>query len=195
MSTKPKMFIFLVLALLVLMTSGCGGGDDKQVPESNQTITQTKAMVPGSVTENDLAEATDSDSALDVRPEGYGAESTAHPADRNNPAVKPSAEGGQSPDGAIPEQKPTDAPPPPPATKISGPFSLQLGSYTVKAIAEEKAADLRKLGHSATIEEAAVGGQLYYRVFIRGLADRPSAKNLGEDLHKSLGLSYLIKRK
>ena len=77
----------------------------------------------------------------------------------------------------------------------NGDFSLQLGSFTVARFAEEKAAQLRDLGHPATVEEAEVGGQMYHRVFIRGLADHQSAEKLGEELRSSLGLSYLIRRK
>ena len=178
----------LVLVLFTLTLVGCGQKDDGvEVKES----TQTTALVPGSVTEGDLGDAAAS-SETEVEP--------AH--DHQTPVadVSPVEESVPAGDSGVTEVEPVvrnvvEEHTPPPAADTSGQYSLQLGSFTVLAIAQEKAADLRKLGHPATVEQAEVGGQLYHRLFIRGIADRKSAENLGEELHSGHGFSYLVKRK
>ncbi len=189
---KRKLIMALVLATSVVALAGCGDKDEAPVTSE---IKQTKAMVPESVTEIDLDSATDSHmQAADVRPEGYQGtptQSTEHPV-ANTPEPVGEGEVGRA---APPAREVEQIPAAPPVPNISGPYSLQLGSFTVLAVAEEKAANLRELGYPATIEQAEVGGQLYHRLFIRGLADRKSAEKLGEDLHSSLGLSYLVKLK
>ncbi len=189
---KRTLIQALFLTAFVVAMAGCGEKDDASVASETK---QTKAMVPDLVTEDDLNDIPDSSvPATDVRPEGHQGTPSQLP---ENPAPETSEPAGEGKVTRVvpPAGQEEPAGDPPPSATISGPFSLQLGSFTVLAIAEEKAAQLRKMGHAATIEQAEVGGQLYHRLFIRGLADHKSAEKLGEELHSSLGLSYLVKRK
>ncbi len=183
---KREIFIKLLLvAVLAWGLIGCGGKDE--TPPAG-TSTQTVALVPDSVADSAEAEV------LEAAPEAVVAEV-------ESPTNSP-AEPAPIPQVKAPEEvhSPVSAPQPVPAPKSEptqgqGLFSLQLGSYTNASQAAEKAAQLRDLGYPGTVEEAEVHGTIYHRVFIRGLADRPSAEKLGEDLHTRLGLSYLIRRK
>jgi len=186
------LILALSLTAFMVVVAGCGEKDDASVASETK---QTKAMVPNSVTEDDLNDATESSvPAADVRPEGHQGTPSQLPENPAPDTSEPAGE-GEVPRVVPPAGQEERAANPPPSATISGPFSLQLGSFTVLAIAEEKAVQLRKMGHGATIEQAEVGGQLYHRLFIRGLADHKSAEKLGEELHSSLGLSYLVKRK
>ena len=190
--TKPKreiavgnrttMVKIILIALLAWALIGCAG-EDEAPPESQSS--QTPALVPDSVAQDEEIE--------DVVPAADAPLEVAEPQtdDPAQPLAEAPAEIVEEFSTPVVEEEST---PPPPAAG-TGVFSLQLGSFTVAAFAEEKAAELRDLGHPATVEQAEVGGQLYHRVFIRGLSDRQSAEKLGEDLHSSLGLSYLIRRK
>ncbi len=173
----------LLVALLAWSLVGCGGKDEA-APVDNTN--QTQALVPDSVIQHDEPEAVEplAEAPLDMaEPAG---DPLAEPLVAEPEAISPET-AAPAPEASAPQASVPAA--------GDGIFSLQLGSYSVASFAEEKATDLRKLGHPATVEEAEVGGQLYHRVFIRGLADRQSAEKLGEELHTSLGLSYLIRRK
>ncbi len=178
--------------LIGLFLSGCG--QKEEIQPTNES-TQTRALVPGSVSEKDLNKTTEmTDLELEQVAETKNDPVAAAAIPVNNEPVNLEEElaspSTQTPAGEVSRVAETV-----PAGNNSGRYSLQLGSFTVLAIAEEKAAQLRKMGYWPTIERAEVGGQLYHRLFIRGLADRQSAEKLGEDLHTSLGLSYLVKRK
>jgi cell division septation protein DedD len=176
--------LVLVLALVSLGgMMGCGGDDDA-LPES-QTH-QTKALVPDSTVENDELPTTDQD--VVVQPEATEAVGAAI---EQEPVVQPVENVQIEETPQVVEITPAASP----EASGAGPFSLQLGSYTVASYAEEISSKLQNLGYPATVEQAEVGGTLYHRVFIRGLADRQIAENLGEELHSSQGLSYLIRRK
>jgi len=174
---RNLLIILLLVTLLSWALGGCGKKDE--APAADNT-SQTTAMVPGSVAQNDEPVAVEPPVEIPVE-------------NVDNPAAVV-----EQPVAAVVEDPPEAAPetitPPPPAPG-NGIFSLQLGSYTVAKFAQEKVVELRNLGYPATTEEAEVGGQIYHRVFIRGLSDRQSAEKLGEELHASLGLSYLIRRK
>jgi len=185
MEKRTFLMPLLLISMFLYGLAGCGGKDE--TPPAANTSQQT-AMVPDSVVESE--DPADVQPVADIPAEMAApqAASSEHPH-----AGEPAAE--VKPVEA-PAQEAAAAPPPPPSAPAgNGIFSLQLGSYTIAAFAEEKAAQLRDLGHPATVEEAEVGGQLYHRVFIRGLDDRQSAEKLGEELRSSLGLSYLIRRK
>jgi len=181
-----KLFSVLLL-LAVLSVAGLVGCGNKDETPAAGTATQTKALVPDSVVKEELEQAALVEGEIETpaepevtSPEHPGSAAAAAEVD---PVVTPASAGT-----AQPKAQPV-------AVAGNGDFSLQLGSFTVARFAEEKAAQLRDLGHPATVEEAEVGGQMYHRVFIRGLADHQSAEKLGEELRSSLGLSYLIRRK
>lgn len=181
---KRSLFVkMLLLAVLVWALVGCGGNDE--TPPAGNT-SQTKALVPDSVVHAEEAEVSESDPVeLPISEEAPAA--VPEPPVETEPA--PVVVEAPAPVSAEKFKSPVSA------TADAGIFSLQLGAYTVAAQAEEKAAQLRELGYPGTVEQAVVGGQLYHRVFIRGLSDRESAEKLGEELLSSLGLSYLIRRK
>ena len=176
----------LVSCLLVALVSGavlgCGGKDDTPAPGNTS---QSTALVPSSVIQ-------DEESAADAV-EAVAPTEEVTPVSEN-PEQPVVAEQVVDAVAEHPDEAPEAIAPTPPAPG-NGNFSLQLGSFTVAKFADEKVAQLRELGYPATTEEAEVGGQLYYRVFIRGLSDRPGAEKLGEELRGSLGLSYLIRQK
>ncbi len=193
---KRTLIIALVLVALVTAFAGCGDKDETPVVSKSK---QTNAMVPDSVNEDDLNDASDpNQSAADVRPEGdQGTPSDLpvdppHTSSNENPDL---AGAGQTSRVPPPAENAEQVPAAPPATNMAGRFSVQLGSFNELPVAEAKAAQLRELGHAAVIEQAEVGGRLYHRLLIRGLPDRASAEKLGEDLHSSLGFSYLVKRR
>ena len=175
--------VCLLIALMALALVGCGGGDETP-PAGNGS--QTAALVPDSVVNSQEAD--------EIAPPDAGPAAVDVPLTESTEAPKTSEPAAVVKEVQTPVsvEKNQTAPPAPAGNGI---YSLQLGSYTVGSMAEAKAAELRKLGHPATVEQADVGGQLYHRVFIRGLSDRKSAEKLGEELHASLGLSYLIRRK
>ncbi len=183
MEKKILLVLVLLVAVPALVLVGCSGKEE--TPPADNTH-QTPALVPGSV--------------------GQG-----HEPEVVEPTVEAPREVSE-PQAGIPEEPQTRQPAPvvkkiesspekpilltqPPVVFNGGLHSLQLGSFRVSAVAEEKATQLQDLGYPATVEQAEVRGLIYYRVLIRGLADRQSAKMLGEELHSSLGFSYLIKRK
>ena len=189
---KRTLMSVLGLIALTMLLPACGGKDE--VP-AQQESSQTQALVPDSVTEDDLAAAADSTHQTPVVPpeeaSAASEELTGNPIEEFQEQAAQELESASIPSAGQGEQSSSaDS-----NSNISGPYSLQLGSFTVLAIAEEKADKLKEMGHAATIEQAEVGGQLYHRLFVRGLADRKSAEKLGEDLHSSLGLSYLVKRR
>ncbi len=182
-----KNFFSVLLLLAVLSVAGLVGCGNKDEAPAAGTATRTKALVPDSVVKEELEQAPLAEGEIEapaesevISPEHSGAVAAAAEVD---PVETPA-----SPEAAQPITQPV-------AVAGNGDFSLQLGSFTVARFAEEKAAQLRDLGHPATVEEAEVGGQIYHRVFIRGLADHQSAEKLGEELRSGLGLSYLIRRK
>ncbi len=175
---------FFFLGILFLWgCSGCGG--EKEAP-SESGAKQTRGLVPESVVESeDLGTLS---SVVTDLPENSDL------VDEDRQDDSPSSDNVGSDLGAPPAEGP-ESRQPAPAPQVLGPFSLQLGSFKVAASAEKLRSKLNGLGHLATVEKAEVGGVLYHRVFIRGLADRQKADQLGEDLHSRLGLSYLIRRK
>ncbi len=76
-------------------------------------------------------------------------------------------------------------------------FSSHVGEG-VELLAETEAnslaAKVNNQGYTASVEQALVNGKTYHRVFVRGLASQSAAENLGEELHASLGISYLVRR-
>ena len=119
---KRKLIMALVLTASVVALAGCGDKDEAPVASESK---QTKAMVPDSVTENDLDSATDSSApAADVRPEGYQGTPTQlpeHPAGNTPEPVHEGEVARVAPPAGEVEQVPAA----PPAVDISGPYSLQ----------------------------------------------------------------------
>ncbi len=173
--------IFLgMLAVIV----GCGGGDqDEQVQAE-----KPQSLVPVNL---DTLIAETGSTYDGGQPAGGGS-----PGELTEPIGDPSgdftAEAAQSAPAA--EMKTTPTASVVSGTVGSGRFSLQLGSFRRENNAVELAFKIKELGHPATVEVADVGGLTYHRVFVRGLADRNEAENLGEELRSGLGINYLVLR-
>lgn len=201
--------MLMLLFTLMLPMTGCGT-DDSNTPKPTR-VKQTQAMVPGTVghQDHDLPEVSGGD---------LGNANQQEPVQASAPAQLPEAQlpEAQLPDTQLPDtplsdaqlpdtqlpstQRPGAQPagsqqhhPNPSFNRIIAPYSLQLGSFTTAAAAQEKSSQLQSLGHTPTIEQAEVNGQLYHRLFIRGLKDRQTAENLGQELRRDLGLNYLVK--
>ncbi|PID81956.1 hypothetical protein CSA17_01235 [bacterium DOLJORAL78_65_58] len=233
--------LFLVVGILICGIGISGCGKSEEAPQK-QNSTQTRAMVPGTVGQQDASTAdgqsgtpaagtaasgtttpaehpagqhpdpsTNLQSAQDALNTARNiARDTAAPPDAPSSSAvrKPEQPGRISPPApptrpasptASPTTSPTTSPtrtaPPAPPIPGNGRFSLQLGSYNTAAYAEKKAQELRVQGHPATVERAEVWGRIYYRVFIRGLADRTSAEILGDELRIEMGLDYLVRER
>jgi hypothetical protein len=119
-----QLFLVLVLVSIGGMV-GCGG-DDKALPESQTS--QTKALVPDSTVENVDLPTTDQGEA--VQPESNG---PANAAIEQEPVVQPGEHVEIEKTPQVVEITPTESP----GASGAGPFSLQLGSYTVASHAQE----------------------------------------------------------
>ncbi len=167
-SNVPAGFPGILLAVLImalLALAGCGG--DKEEPQPDR---QSSGLVPAAV-----------DTAMD---EPVGDPMADAPETRVTETLTAT---GQA---APPKARTTPAP-----TAPGGDFSLQVGSFRQQENAGKLAAQVQELGYKARVETAVVGGLTYHRVFVRGLADRTEAENLGEELRSRLGINYLVLRK
>jgi cell division septation protein DedD len=84
-----------------------------------------------------------------------------------------------------------------PATSVSSGgsgFSLQLGSFTNLANAQNQLDRISALGYNPVIEQSDLGGQTYHRVMLKGVGDMDEASRLGEYIHSELGIAYLVRR-
>jgi len=206
--------LFLLIGILAFGLGIVGCGKSEEAPQEENS-TQTRAMVPGTVGQDDEAapgEASDTDVTGAGQEMDEAADLAKAARDQSRLPADETPQAGDVPGAEetqlqeIPPPPPasekvareldprTTTPPPPPA-RGKGRFSLQLGSYTVESFAEAKAQELRAKGHPATVESAEVRGQLYYRVFIRGLVDRAAAENLGDELRAGMGLDYLVRER
>ena len=173
----------MISGLICCLTlAGCGSGDNEPPADADQqarpaqmpetvapVVADTAAVQAGADTTTDAIETTTEPAAAEA---GTSAEAAA-----SSPATVATTQA---------------APPPPPTTSVHGPFSLQLGSFRNQVNAERLADQVRRQGCTPTIETADPGGVRHYRVFVRGLADRAAAEDLGETLRTDLGLTYLI---
>ena len=180
---EKRILPMMILAGFILLVAGCGGGEDEQQAQPPQ---ESRQMVPASL-----------DTTPPSPPAAVQDEVVAQ-----DDAAAPDKEG----DAADQVMGETPPPPPParearpvevktaarPAAPAGGAYSLQLGSFQDEANARARVARIQELGFEAGVEEALVKGQLYHRVFVRGLASRDQAEKLGEDLRAELGIDYLV---
>ncbi len=183
---RVEVILVALMLVLVMVMAGCGGNDDQE-----QTQTEKRhSMVP--VNLDTLIAETGSDLL------GNQSEAGTNQAPQNTPQ-------GQVPESnvenssTIPQVREVETPAadqPNPATQTgkSGTYSLQVGSFGLLSNANSLAAKVNNQGYTASVEQALVNGKTYHRVFVRGLASQSAAENLGEELHASLGISYLVRR-
>jgi cell division septation protein DedD len=170
------MVITGLVAALIL--GGCGSGDDTPPEQSSRQGSLVPANLDTLIAETGADRPVDQ--VMDASPmmEDEGEEEAVTPV-----AEEPVAEVvTQSPPVVREVTKPAG----------QGTYSVQLGSFSVPGNAESLAAKVRLQGHSAVVETALVKGRTYHRVFVRGLASRADAENLGEELRESLGINYLV---
>jgi DedD protein len=184
-SNVPAGFPGILLAVLImalLALAGCGG--DKEEPQPDR---QSSGLVPAAVDTASRAAEADTGAAGpvgDEMDEPVGDPMADAPETRVTETLTAT---GQA---APPKARTTPAP-----TAPGGDFSLQVGSFRQQENAGKLAAQVQELGYKARVETAVVGGLTYHRVFVRGLADRTEAENLGEELRSRLGINYLVLRK
>jgi cell division septation protein DedD len=180
---QRRLIVLVALTGLLLVIAGCGGGDK----EEQSTAQRSGGLVPAKL---------DSVSAV------AGVDTAAVPAageQMTEPVGDPS-EDAQAPKPVVEEiraQPSKTAPAKVPAAKKAAPggaFSLQVGSFRQESNAVNLALKIRERGYQPVVEVAEVGGMAYHRVFIRGLADRTQAENIGEELRSGLGINYLVLR-
>ncbi len=161
-----------------LFLGGCGSGDDPPPEQSSRQGRLVPANLDTLIAETGADRPADPVTETPPMMENGGEEEVVMPVTEN-----PVAEAvTQSPPVVREVTKPAG----------QGTYSVQLGSCTVPGNAEALAAKVRLQGHSPVVEAALVKGRTYHRVFVRGLASRADAENLGEELRESLGINYLV---
>jgi cytoskeletal protein RodZ len=74
----------------------------------------------------------------------------------------------------------------PPASSGSGSFTVQVSSWTSKALAEKQAGRLTEAGMSAFVEDVVIAGENWYRVRVGHYATSKEAKDAADQLSRSL---------
>jgi cell division septation protein DedD len=166
----------------VLFLGGCGSGDDTPPEQSSRQ----GSLVPANL--DTLIAETGADRPLDQVEESTQLMAEEEDLQGEEDVTTPTAE--QPVAEAVTQSPPVVREVVTPAGQ--GTYSVQLGSFSVPANAEALAAKVRQQGRSAVVEAALVKGRTYHRVFVRGLASRADAENLGEELRESLGINYLV---
>ena len=178
-----------MMLVALLLVAGCGGGDKEEAPPTPAT----RSMVPAGT---DTTQAAPGDSTLAATGLDEMADPVGDPMDaavaQDSPATSPRVQETLTTGSATPPAKARTTAQP---AVSGGDFSLQVGSFQERSNADNLAARIKNLGHTARVESAVVSGVTYHRVFVRGLADRTAAENLGEELRAQLGINYLVLRK
>lgn len=177
---RRRLFPTLLIALALVMIAACGDKD-----EGTPVPRQGQALLPAARIDSVPPAPADAGETTVPEPGASAAATTPKPTAETIKAAAPSPERA----ARKPISGATQA-----GTKAWGAYSLQLGSFRQEANAKRQAARLRERGHAVQIEVAVLGGQTYHRVFLHGIADRDTARRLGEKIHRELDLAYLIRR-
>ena len=119
-----------------------------------------------------------------ITPETPPAEQKPEPAETVKPAEKP------KPAVTKPVQKPAEKPKPKPAvtqqpkpSQSSGPrWDVQIGGFRARSGAELTVKQAREKGYSAYVVDEKLDGQPFYKVRVRGHADKNEARALSQKL-------------
>lgn len=128
---------------------------------------------------DELPPIDDMDDTSTITPETPPAEQKPEPAETVKPAEKPK-----------PVQKPAEKPKPKPAvtqqpkpSQSSGPrWDVQIGGFRARSGAELTVKQAREKGYSAYVVDEKLDGQPFYKVRVRGHADKNEARALSQKL-------------
>ena len=133
---------------------------------------------------DELPPIDDMDDTSTITPETPPAEQKPEPAETVKPAEKP------KPALTKPVQKPAEKPKPKPAVtqkpkpaQSSGPrWDVQIGGFRARSGAELTVKQAREKGYSAYVVDEKLDGQPFYKVRVRGHADKNEARALSQKL-------------
>lgn len=133
---------------------------------------------------DELPPIDDMDDTSTITPETPPAEQKPEPAETVKPAEKP------KPAVTKPVQKPAEKPKPKPAvtqqpkpSQSSGPrWDVQIGGFRARSGAELTVKQAREKGYSAYVVDEKLDGQPFYKVRVRGHADKNEARTLSQKL-------------
>lgn len=133
---------------------------------------------------DELPPIDDMDDTSTITPETPPAEQKPEPAETVKPAEKP------KPAVTKPVQKPAEKPKPKPAVtqqpkpaQSSGPrWDVQIGGFRARSGAELTMKQAREKGYSAYVVDEKLDGQPFYKVRVRGHADKNEARALSQKL-------------
>ena len=133
---------------------------------------------------DELPPIDDMDDTSTITPETPPAEQKPEPAETVKPAEKP------KPAVTKPVPKPAEKPKPKPAVtqqpkpaQSSGPrWDVQIGGFRARAGAELTVKQAREKGYSAYVVDEKLDGQPFYKVRVRGHADKNEARALSQKL-------------
>ena len=133
---------------------------------------------------DELPPIDDMDDTSTITPETPPAEQKPEPAETVKPAEKP------KPSVTKPVQKPAEKPKPKPAVtqqpkpaQSSGPrWDVQIGGFRARSGAELTVKQAREKGYSAYVVDEKLDGQPFYKVRVRGHADKNEARALSQKL-------------
>lgn len=133
---------------------------------------------------DELPPIDDMDDTSTITPETPPAEQKPEPAETVKPAEKP------KPAVTKPVQKPAEKPKPKPAvtqqpkpSQSSGPrWDVQIGGFRARSGAELTVKQAREKGYSAYVVDEKLDGQPFYKVRVRGHADKNDARALSQKL-------------
>jgi cell division protein FtsN len=74
----------------------------------------------------------------------------------------------------------------PPASSGTGSYTVQVSSWTSKALAEKQASRLTEAGMSAFVEDVVIAGENWYRVRVGHYTTSKEAKDVADQLSRSL---------
>ena len=133
---------------------------------------------------DELPPIDDMDDTSTITPETPPAEQKPEPAETVKPAEKP------KPAATKPVRKPAEKPKPKPAvpqqpkpSQSSGPrWDVQIGGFRARSGAELTVKQAREKGYSAYVVDEKLDGQPFYKVRVRGHADKNEARALSQKL-------------
>lgn len=133
---------------------------------------------------DELPPIDDMDDTSTITPETPPAEQKPEPAETVKPAEKP------KPAATKPVRKPAEKPKPKPAVtqqpkpaQSSGPrWDVQIGGFRARSGAELTVKQAREKGYSAYVVDEKLDGQPFYKVRVRGHADKNEARALSQKL-------------
>lgn len=157
-------------------------GEDHPLPGTVNPPAVTDPYEGGDDYGDDLPPIDNMDDTTTTTPETPPAETKPEPTQPVKPAVKP------KPAETKPAQKPADKQPPaatqqPAPPQSSGPrWDVQIGGFRARSGAEQTVRQARENGYSAYVVDEKLDGKPFYKVRVRGYADKNEARSLSQKL-------------